>query len=77
MVDTQSTIVMVASMATQTQVGSSPSKPIVDRVNDDSMECELDEMEGDREIDICKTDRELESVVKSSEVGVSISGNEV
>jgi hypothetical protein len=41
------------------------------------MECELDEMEGDREIDICKTDRELESVVKSSEVGVSISGNEV
>jgi hypothetical protein len=37
------------------------------------VEYELEEMEGDREMDTCETDRELESVVKSSVVGVSIS----
>ena len=50
--------------------GSSSSKSIVDGVSDDSVEYELDEMDTVREIDTSETEIELNSVEKSSIVGV-------
>lgn len=44
---------------------SSPSNSIADGAMDDSVEYELDEMEGVREMDTSETEIELDSVVKS------------